>query len=77
MLGKPLAALAIVLVLGYPVRVALAVSVALAQIGEFSFMLAALGRGLGVLPEAATNALVGPPSFQFRSTHSSTVWSIR
>jgi CPA2 family monovalent cation:H+ antiporter-2 len=58
-IGKPLAALAIVLVLGYPVRVALSVSVALAQIGEFSFMLAALGRSLGVLPDAATNALVG------------------
>ncbi len=58
-LGKPLAALAIVLALGYPLRVALAVAVALAQIGEFSFILAALGRGLGVLPEAATNALVG------------------
>jgi monovalent cation:H+ antiporter-2, CPA2 family len=58
MLGKPLAALVIVLVLRYPLRVALAVSVALAQIGEFSFILAAVGRGLGVLPEAATNAIV-------------------
>jgi CPA2 family monovalent cation:H+ antiporter-2 len=58
-LGKPLAALGIVLALGYPVRVALAVAVALAQIGEFTFMLAALGRGLDVLPEPATNALVG------------------
>jgi CPA2 family monovalent cation:H+ antiporter-2 len=58
-LGKPLAALVIVLVFRYPVRVALAVAVALAQIGEFTFMLAALGRGLGVLPEPATNALVG------------------
>ncbi len=58
LLGKPLAALGIVLLLGYPVRVAIAVAVALAQIGEFSFILAALGRGLGVLPEAATNALV-------------------
>jgi predicted Kef-type K+ transport protein len=57
-LGKPLAALGIVLALRYPLRVALAVAVALAQIGEFTFMLAALGRGLGVLPEAATNALV-------------------
>jgi CPA2 family monovalent cation:H+ antiporter-2 len=57
-LGKPLAALAIVLALRYPVRVALAVAVALAQIGEFSFMLSALGRGLGVLPDAATNGLV-------------------
>jgi CPA2 family monovalent cation:H+ antiporter-2 len=58
LLGKPLAALGIVLLLGYPVRVALGVAVALAQIGEFSFILATLGKGLGVLPEAAQNALV-------------------
>lgn len=58
MLGKPLAALVIVLALRYPIRVALAVAVALAQIGEFTFMLAGLGRSLDVLPEAATNALV-------------------
>lgn len=58
LLGKPLAALGIVLVLGYPVRVALGVAVALAQIGEFSFILATLGKGLGVLPVAANNALV-------------------
>lgn len=58
MLGKPLAALAIVLALRYPVRIALAVSVALAQIGEFSFMLATLGMSLGVLPEDAANTLV-------------------
>src|SRR5262249_33096640 len=58
LLGKPLATLGIVLALGYPARAALAVAVALAQIGEFSFILAALGKGLGVLPDAATNALV-------------------
>jgi CPA2 family monovalent cation:H+ antiporter-2 len=58
MLGKPAAALAIVLALGYPLRAALAVAVALAQIGEFSFMLAALGVQLGVLPGEANNALV-------------------
>jgi CPA2 family monovalent cation:H+ antiporter-2 len=58
LLGKPLAALGIVLVLGYPVRVALAVAVALAQVGEFTFMLAAVGKGLGVLPDAANDALV-------------------
>ncbi|WP_010585789.1 cation:proton antiporter [Schlesneria paludicola] len=57
-LGKPLAAFAIVLVLRYPIRIALAVATALAQIGEFSFMLATLGRSLDVLPEEATNALV-------------------
>jgi CPA2 family monovalent cation:H+ antiporter-2 len=58
MLGKPLAALGIVLLLGYPPKVALAVAVALAQIGEFSFILAALGKALGILPDAANNTLV-------------------
>jgi CPA2 family monovalent cation:H+ antiporter-2 len=58
MLGKPLAAAAIVLFLGYPVRVAIAVAVALGQIGEFSFILANLGTALGVLPGQATSALV-------------------
>lgn len=56
--GKPLAALFIVLALRYPMRTALAVAVALAQIGEFTFMLATLGKGLGVLPDEATNALI-------------------
>lgn len=58
LLGKPVAAVALVLALGYPVRVALAVAVALGQIGEFSFILAALGATLKVLPDGATNALV-------------------
>jgi CPA2 family monovalent cation:H+ antiporter-2 len=58
MLGKPLAAVGIVLLLGYPVRMGLTVAVALAQVGEFTFMLATLGRQLHVLPDAATNALV-------------------
>ncbi|QVL30069.1 cation:proton antiporter [Telmatocola sphagniphila] len=58
LLGKPLAAITIVLLLGYPVRVAFAVAVALAQIGEFSFILASLGTSLKVLPPGANNALV-------------------
>jgi K+:H+ antiporter len=48
--GKSLAAFAIVLAFGYPVRTALTISASLAQIGEFSFILAALGVGLGLLP---------------------------
>ena len=48
----------VVLLLRYPVRVAFAVAVALAQIGEFSFILAALGRELGVLPPEAMNTIV-------------------
>ncbi len=58
LVGKPLIALLVVLVLRGPLHTAVAVSVALAQIGEFSFIVAALGRTLGVLPAAATQALV-------------------
>jgi CPA2 family monovalent cation:H+ antiporter-2 len=58
LIGKPLAALGIVVLLRYPFRVALAVSVALAQIGEFSFIVAAMGRQLKILPDAAANILV-------------------
>ncbi len=57
-LAKPLAALSIVLALRYPPKVALAVAVSLAQIGEFSFILAVLGKNLHLLPDSATNALV-------------------
>jgi CPA2 family monovalent cation:H+ antiporter-2 len=56
--AKPVTALGIVLLLGYPLKAALAVAVALAQIGEFSFILAGLGKSLGLLPDAATNALI-------------------
>jgi CPA2 family monovalent cation:H+ antiporter-2 len=58
MIGKPLAALVVVLALRHPVRMAFAVAIALAQVGEFSFMVAALGRQLQVLPPEATHALV-------------------
>ena len=58
MIGKPLAAFGITAILGYPSRVALAIAAVLGQIGEFSFMLAVLGRQLGILPDEATNALV-------------------
>jgi CPA2 family monovalent cation:H+ antiporter-2 len=58
MIGKPLAAIAIVALLGYSSRIGLGVAIALAQIGEFSFLLAVLGRDLGVLPDAAMNPIV-------------------
>ncbi|HWN81313.1 MAG TPA: cation:proton antiporter, partial [Candidatus Udaeobacter sp.] len=63
LIGKPLAALAIVLFLRYPFRIAMAVAVALAQIGEFSFILATLGRQLGILTADATQALVAAAIF--------------
>ncbi len=58
LIGKPLAALAIVFYLGYPVRVALSVSVALAQIGEFSFILATMGRQYNILVHGESDVLV-------------------
>ena len=58
LLGKPLAALGIVLLLKYPPRVAVSVAVALAQIGEFSFILATAGKHLGILDDRATNTLI-------------------
>ncbi len=58
MVGKPLAALVIVLVFGYPVRTALTVAVGLAQIGEFSFILAELARHHRMLPDEGVNVLV-------------------
>ena len=58
LLGKPLTAMAIVTWLGQPWRVGLAVAIALAQIGEFSFILATLARQLGILSENAVSALV-------------------
>jgi CPA2 family monovalent cation:H+ antiporter-2 len=42
----------------YPFRTALTAGIALAQIGEFSFILASMGRDLGVLTAEATNVLV-------------------
>ena len=48
-LGKTLAAIALVLLFRYPLNTALTVGASLAQIGEFSFILAGLGVGLGLL----------------------------
>ncbi|HEY7158997.1 MAG TPA: cation:proton antiporter [Gemmataceae bacterium] len=56
--GKSLAAFGIVLVLRSSQRTALTVSAALAQIGEFSFILAALGVGLGLLPLEGQSLIV-------------------
>jgi len=58
LVGNTLVSFFIVLMLRYPLRTALSVGLAMGQIGEFSFILATLGRTLGVLPENATNALV-------------------
>jgi CPA2 family monovalent cation:H+ antiporter-2 len=48
--GKTVAAFALVLAFRYPLNTALTVSASLAQIGEFSFILASLGVALNLLP---------------------------
>ena len=58
LIGKPLAALLIVVLLGYGSKVGLGVAIALAQVGEFSFLLATLGRQIGALPPEAMNPIV-------------------
>jgi CPA2 family monovalent cation:H+ antiporter-2 len=50
LMGKALVAYAIVRFFGFRPRIALTVSASLAQIGEFSFILAGLGTALGLLP---------------------------
>jgi monovalent cation:H+ antiporter-2, CPA2 family len=58
MLGTPLAAMALVLAFRYPLNTALTVGACLAQIGEFSFILAALGVSLGLLPAQGQSLIV-------------------
>ena len=51
MAGKALVAVLIVLVFRYPLATALSIGASIAQIGEFSFVIAALGLTSGLLPE--------------------------
>jgi CPA2 family monovalent cation:H+ antiporter-2 len=62
-LGKSLAAIAIVRFFGHSLLTALTVAAGLAQIGEFSFMLAALGVKLGVLPEEGRDLILAGAIF--------------
>ncbi len=81
MIGKPLAAVIIIVILGYPVRTMLTVAIGLAQIGEFSFILANMGKSLGILPDLGYNAVVACALFSiavnpllFRTIDSLEMW---
>ena len=63
MFGKSLAAAVLVLIMRYPLNTALTVSASLAQIGEFSFILATLGVSLGLLPPPAQSLIVAAALF--------------
>ncbi len=56
--GKSLAAYAIVRVLGRSHRIAITAAASLAQIGEFSFILASLGTSLEILPPAGRDLIL-------------------
>ncbi|PYS47929.1 MAG: sodium:proton exchanger, partial [Acidobacteria bacterium] len=58
LLGKPIAAFLIVILLRYGSKVAIGIAVALAQIGEFSLILCTVGDQLNILPAGATNLIV-------------------
>ena len=57
-LGKSLAAYVIVRLAGFTNRTALTIAASLAQIGEFSFILANLGTGLGILPSEGRDLIL-------------------
>lgn len=56
--GKSLAAFLLVLAFRYPLNTAITVSASLAQIGEFSFILAGLGVALGLLPNEGQSLIL-------------------
>ncbi len=57
-LGKSLAAFAIVRLFGHPTDTALTISASLAQIGEFSFILAGLGVALALMPDQGNDLIL-------------------
>lgn len=57
-LGKSIAAFLLVKMFGHSKRTALTISVSLAQIGEFAFILAGLGISLGLLSEPGRNLVL-------------------
>ena len=58
LLLKPLTAMLVVTLLGYSTYTALVVAISLAQVGEFSFILAQQAQYLGIIPESVYNVLV-------------------
>jgi CPA2 family monovalent cation:H+ antiporter-2 len=55
---KPIIAIGITLFLKYPLKMAVTVGIALAQIGEFSFILAEEALRLNVLPDDGYDIIV-------------------
>jgi len=62
-IGKSLAAFVIVRLFGHPNSTALTISASLAQIGEFSFILASLGVSLALLPKEGSDLILAGAIF--------------
>lgn len=84
LLVKPLAAILVVATLGYPARTALTVAIGLAQIGEFSFILAHVAKLHGLLPEEGQHVVIATAMISitlnpllFRSLDSIEAWAQR
>ena len=58
-LVTPLVALLVVIVSGHAVKTALTLAAGLAQIGEFSFIVAQMAKSLGLMPASGHNVIVG------------------
>jgi len=58
LIAKPFIALVLVILLGYSVRTAITVALALSQIGEFSFILSSTALNLGLFSQDGQNALI-------------------
>jgi len=81
MIANPLIAAALVLLFRYPLNAALTIAASLAQIGEFSFILAGLGLSLGLLPHEGQNLILAGAlisitlnSFAFRAIAPVEAW---
>src|SRR3954469_8129351 len=59
LLVTPLVAFLIVIFTGHAVKTALTLAAGLAQIGEFSFIVGAMAKSLGLMPESGRNVIVG------------------
>ena len=62
-IGKSLAAFVIVRLFRHPTSTALTISASLAQIGEFSFILAGLGVSLALLPKEGSDLILAGAIF--------------
>jgi CPA2 family monovalent cation:H+ antiporter-2 len=83
-LGNGLASLALVLALRYPLNTALTIAAGLAQIGEFSIILAGLGLSLGLLPPEGMSLIlagvlfsIALNSFLFRAVEPLRGWILK